>query len=402
MTYLLKSEVDLQEERSRYESLNAKFETLNNLLSDDSAAPGLYELKKNLENTATNATATTSTIGANSGIGGKGSSGVTIMSGSEYLAKHSNTNTSTTTTSDSVKVSESVDQGIAYSESDIYPSQFNTPIATRTSHNTTTTTNPNTTTTTTTSYTRTEAPSPSLRMIAQQYAQDDLYPIPLEADGEHSQYNYPDECEEYDSFDFEPSFTLGATKTTPYSSLTQGVHGAKVTSTPARLQEKIATLSGQHEQKALQLAMNAPPMGLSTPVRSVYHGHSTFHNATATSNGSGSVQPMHSHVHTSTNGVSSTASTPQVMPYTTHYQSKRDYTALGVFSAATTPNTTADHNNNGNSPYTQLNSPAPYVDAYASFLPSATPARLASATTQVLIHSSICVYILMLSVCHTI
>ena len=35
MTYLLKSEVDLQEERGRYESLNAKFETLNNLLSDD-------------------------------------------------------------------------------------------------------------------------------------------------------------------------------------------------------------------------------------------------------------------------------------------------------------------------------------------------------------------------------
>ena len=361
MTYLLKSEVDLQEERGRYEALNAKFETLNNLLSDDSAAPGLYELKKNIENTT---------------------SGVKLMSGAEYLAKQAITNTATNAAVSS-KVTDSVDQGIAYSESDLYPSQFNTPIATRTTTTKSTTSSTDHSNHTNTSYTRAEAPSPSLKMIAQQYAQDDLYPIPHEADGEHSvHYDYHDysneQNEDYDSFDtFEPSFTLSAAKATPYSSLTQGVQGAKVTSTPARLQEKIATLSGQQEQKAMQLAMNAPPMGLSTPVRSVYNSNTSFHNPT-----SQNAHAMQSNVYTS-GGVSSTASTPQVMPYNPSHQARRDYTALGVFSAAATPDTTGGKNNNDYSPYTLLNSPAPYVDAYASFLPSAPPARLATGTAQV-------------------
>ena len=362
MTYLLKSEVDLQEERGRYEALNAKFETLNNLLSDDSASPGLYELKKNLENTT--------------------NSGVNLMSGAEYLAKQATANTATTAAT-SAKVTDTVDQGTAYSESDLYPSQFNTPIATRTTATKSATNNTNRSNHTYTAYTRAEAPSPSLKMIAQQYAQDDLYPIPHEADGEHSvHYDYHDysneQNEDYDSFDsFEPSFTLSAAKSTPYSSLTQGVQGAKVTSTPARLQEKIATLSGQQEQKAMQLAMNAPPMGLSTPVRSVYNSNTSFHNTT-----SQNVHTMHSTVYTS-GGVSSTASTPQVMPYNPLHQARRDYTALGVFSAAATPDTTGGKHNSDYSPYTLLNSPAPYVDAYASFLPSAPPARLAAGTTQV-------------------
>jgi len=334
MTYLLKSEVDLQEERGRYEALNAKFETLNSLLGEDSVIPGVGAIR-----------------GGTSSVGGGTGDGV---GGGEHGGNVYGT---------------SSDNGIAYTEDDLYPSQFMSPVRSTTNTNTNTITTPHSTNNTTTYSTnntyntsRHDAPSPSLKMIAQQYANDDLYPIPI--DSEHSLH--------YDDYDYEASFVVSDVKSTPIrgtisnmnttnnnyttnttNTATPTIHGAKFTSTPARFHEQIATLTNP-EHKASKLAMNAPPnMVLSTPVRSV---HSSVHNSVY-GNTSG--------------GVSSTAPTPQVMPYNTNLAANltRDYTALGVYSTNTTPNNNTS--NTSNNYYTQLNSPAVYVDAYSSYLPSA-------------------------------
>jgi hypothetical protein len=267
MTYLLKSEVDLQDQRKHYEQLHAKYETLNTLLAPGSGVPNVSDFA--LPMTTRDADAAS----AAAGIAFREDDIYPLASHWRHTVSDSAMSLGQVESVMSVELANQRQVGSASTES-----------------------------------------SSALRRLAQQYAQDDLYPVPADAD-------------EGAALTESAMPAMGARSTAHLMS--PQVLAAKFASTPARFQELVGGV-GAHETKAAKLASNLPPgMGVQTPQR---------HDAV-----SAKVNPY--------NSVSSTCSTPPVGLL---------HKKFNVMGGASTPAEL----------YPYITTPAPYVDAYASFMPS--------------------------------
>ena len=294
LTYLLKSEVDLQDQRQKYQQLSAQYHTLNDLLSPDSGIANVTDITAPLVHTS-------------SSTGGSSST-----------------------------------EGIAYCSDDLYPQSFSNWGSS--TGNTNTNTPASVTTANATSAVGMQTPtrraptvetSSELRRLTQAYAQDDLYPVPTDIDTAQYTEDYAEESEEEDVLTALPNTSITSMHTD--SKLT-----AKVTSTPARFLDHIADPSMQATARTAKLAANLPP-GM-TPI------HLTVHSTPTRSQSTTAMHPYTG---------SSTCSTPPV-----HHQHMK-YTA--PHTVPTTPVLTS----NTKAVYPHLNTPASYVDAYSSYLPSA-------------------------------
>lgn len=271
MTYLLKSEVDLQDERKRYETLSAKFESLNALLAPDSVVPNIADFRH--------------------------------VTASEQSAHSAQLESS----------------GIAFELHDLYPQpswrSMSGDVPAQPLQSSAELDD---------DYVSMNSSS-ALRSLAQQYAQDDYYPLPGDRDEERHSALYT-------------SLEGAGIRAYP---------NAQFTSTPARFQEKVSASATMAAGKVSKLAANpVPGTALATPA--------------------GQKVPHHGY-----NSVSSTCSTPPMSLLHKKY----------VYSTAGIPPHHAQESGHKQT-HTHVTSPAPYVDAYASYLHAPVSAPIAPKAIQ--------------------
>lgn len=242
MTYLLKSEVDLQDERKRYEQLSAKFETLNSLLAPDSAVPNIADFAP---------------------IAASSASFTAPFSAPQISAEHDTS-------------------GIAFEQHDLYPqpvwadhsrqfvssqehSQYEEYSGIASSSST----------------------SSALRSLAQQYAQDAYYPVPGDRDDD-------EEVEKVQQSGVYAS--LDRARAGAGAGGSAGTHAnppyAQYTSTPARFQEKMIAGASIAAGKGAKLAANPVPGAMLTTPMQAQDGRSNLHHAYNSVSSTCSTPPM--------------------------------------------------------------------------------------------------------------
>lgn len=242
LTYLLKSEVDLQDQTKHYEQLRAKYETLNTLLEpEERAIPRVSDL----DSGEPSAMATTH----------RSVPAAPVQANAEAAAP--------------------TPGGIAFREDDLYPgiqwrdpeyarlvSQVSstTPIAAlaitaaATASGATTRSSP--TTDQDQDYDQDHQPSSALRRLAQQYAQDEQYFVPGDADTDTAAYGYGRA-----EFGTNPVTALFASPSPAHLPL-----AAKQTATPARFTERLQQpAAGRNRTSAVP--PTASTLAPATPVR---------------------------------------------------------------------------------------------------------------------------------------
>jgi hypothetical protein len=293
--------VDLQDQHKHYEQLRAKYETLNTLLQPEDR--GIPRVSDSFDD-------------------------ATHYTGS--AREHSTTAADTT---EQTPVAAGTPGGIAYREDDLYPSSLwkdpeyarlvsqaseATPVAalaiaaasmtrSQTQHDT-----------------DAEQPSSALRLLAQQYAQDDRYPVHGDAD-DHAPYAGPG------------AHSTALTATTLFAS---PMLSAKASFTPARFQERLLQPAAKAGAKAITTATvpATQPAVLSTPQRAT--------------TAAGKQNPY--------NSVNSTCSTPPVGPPGMKYAQPALSAKMHGYSAT---------NANLTHMYPNISAPATYThDAFASYL----------------------------------